>query len=67
MDETKRLTHNKGTLEVLHFDHSRAEYTNVPAYLVFDEKYRKSGLHGAMSAMRQSTRSTTGATITAQR
>lgn len=43
MDETKRLTHNKGTLEVLNFDHGRAEYTNVPAYLVFDETYRKSG------------------------
>jgi succinate dehydrogenase/fumarate reductase flavoprotein subunit len=43
MDETKRLTHNKGTLEVLHFDHGRAEYPNVPAYLVFDETYRKSG------------------------
>jgi succinate dehydrogenase/fumarate reductase flavoprotein subunit len=43
MNEATRLTHNKGTLEVLHFDHSRAEYTNVPAYLVFDETYRKSG------------------------
>lgn len=43
MNETKRLTHNKGTLEVLHFDHDRAEYPNVPAYLVFDETYRKSG------------------------
>jgi succinate dehydrogenase/fumarate reductase flavoprotein subunit len=43
MKETKRLTHNKGTLEILYFDHERAEYPNVPAYLVFDETYRRSG------------------------
>jgi succinate dehydrogenase/fumarate reductase flavoprotein subunit len=43
MKETKKLTHNKGTLEILYFDHERAEYPNVPAYLVFDETYRKSG------------------------
>ena len=43
MNEAKRLTHNKGTLEILHFDHDRAEYTNVPAYMIFDETYRKGG------------------------
>ena len=43
MNETKRLTHNKGPLEILHFDHNRAEYSNVPAYMVFDEAYRKRG------------------------
>jgi succinate dehydrogenase/fumarate reductase flavoprotein subunit len=41
--ETKSIYHYKGPLEVLTFDHDRAEYPNVPAYLVFDETYRKSG------------------------
>jgi hypothetical protein len=43
MKETKMVAHNKGTLEILYFDHEGAEYPNVPAYLVFDEVYRKSG------------------------
>jgi succinate dehydrogenase/fumarate reductase flavoprotein subunit len=37
MKETQRMFHTKETLNVLHFDHDRTEYTNVPAYLVFDE------------------------------
>lgn len=43
MKETKNIFHFKGPLEVLYFDHDRAEYPNVSAYLVFDEVYRKSG------------------------
>jgi len=43
MKETKNIFHFKGPLEVLYFDHEHAEYPNVPAYLVFDEVYRKSG------------------------
>jgi succinate dehydrogenase/fumarate reductase flavoprotein subunit len=38
MKETKRMFHTKETLDVLYFDHERAEYPNVPAYLVFDDK-----------------------------
>lgn len=43
MRETKSIYHYKGPLDVLYFDHERAEYPNVPAYLVFDEVHRKSG------------------------
>jgi len=43
MKETKSIYHYKGPLEGLYFDHDHAEYPNIPAYLVFDEVYRKSG------------------------
>ena len=43
MEETKSIYHYKGPLQVLYFDHKRAEYPNIPAYLVFDEAYRKIG------------------------
>ncbi len=43
MKETKSYMHFKGPLDVLYFDHERAEYPHVPAYLIFDEVYRKSG------------------------
>ncbi|MGA2160414.1 MAG: FAD-binding protein [Dehalococcoidia bacterium] len=43
MKETKNLTHTKAPLDVLYFDHDRAEYPNLPAYLVFDEAYRAGG------------------------
>jgi succinate dehydrogenase/fumarate reductase flavoprotein subunit len=37
MRETKRMFHTKETLDILRFDHERAEYSNVPAYLVMDD------------------------------
>ncbi len=43
MKETKSIFHFKGPLDILYFDHERAEYPHVPSYLVFDEVYRKSG------------------------
>jgi succinate dehydrogenase/fumarate reductase flavoprotein subunit len=43
MPENKNLIHRKEPLEVLSFDHERAEYGNLPAYMVFDETYRRKG------------------------
>ena len=38
MRETKNMFHTKDTLDILYFDHERAEYSNIPAYLILDEK-----------------------------
>jgi succinate dehydrogenase/fumarate reductase flavoprotein subunit len=35
--ETRKVAHTKETLDILHFDHDRAEYPNIPAYLVMDD------------------------------
>jgi succinate dehydrogenase/fumarate reductase flavoprotein subunit len=43
MPENTSLIHRKAPLEVLFFDHERAEYRNLPAYMVFDEAYRRRG------------------------
>jgi hypothetical protein len=43
MREDTNLMHRKAPLEVLSFDHERAEYRNLPAYMVFDETYRRKG------------------------
>jgi len=43
MPENTSLIHRKAPLEVLFFDHERAEYRNLPAYMVFDETYRRRG------------------------
>jgi succinate dehydrogenase/fumarate reductase flavoprotein subunit len=43
MDETLHLSHYKGPLASVFFDHENAEYPNVPFYLVFDETFRKQG------------------------
>jgi succinate dehydrogenase/fumarate reductase flavoprotein subunit len=43
MKETKRYYHFKGPLDVLYLDHDRAEYPHIPAYLIFDERYRTGG------------------------
>jgi succinate dehydrogenase/fumarate reductase flavoprotein subunit len=43
MQENKNLIHRKDPLEVLSFDHERAAYRNLPAYMVFDEAYRRKG------------------------
>jgi len=41
MNESVLLSHRKDLFEVQYFDHDRAEYPNVPFYLVFDETFRK--------------------------
>ncbi len=43
MVENTSLIHRKAPLEILFFDHERAEYRNLPAYMVFDEAYRRKG------------------------
>lgn len=43
MPENTPLMHRKAPLEILFFDHERAEYRNLPAYMVFDETYRSRG------------------------
>jgi succinate dehydrogenase/fumarate reductase flavoprotein subunit len=43
MPENTSLIHRKAPLEILFFDHERAEYRNLPAYMVFDEAYRRRG------------------------
>jgi succinate dehydrogenase/fumarate reductase flavoprotein subunit len=43
MAETTNLVHRKAPLEILFFDHERAEYPNLPAYMIFDEAYRRQG------------------------
>ena len=43
MNESMVLDHRKDLFEVQHFDHDRAEYTNLPFYMVFDETFRKRG------------------------
>ncbi len=43
MPENTSLIHRKAPLEILFFDHERAEYRNLPAYMVFDEVYRRRG------------------------
>ncbi|MFC1886214.1 FAD-binding protein [Thermodesulfobacteriota bacterium] len=43
MAENTSLVHRKAPLEILFFDHERAEYRNLPAYMIFDEFYRQKG------------------------
>lgn len=43
MAESTNLVHRKAPLEILFFDHERAEYRNLPAYMIFDEAYRREG------------------------
>ncbi len=43
MPENINLIHRKGPLEILFFDHNGAEYRNLPAYMIFDEAYRRKG------------------------
>jgi succinate dehydrogenase/fumarate reductase flavoprotein subunit len=43
MLENISLIHRKAPLEILFFDHERAEYRNLPAYMIFDEAYRRKG------------------------
>lgn len=43
MAEDTKISHRKAELELLSFDHSLAEHRNLPAFLVFDEKFRRRG------------------------
>jgi succinate dehydrogenase/fumarate reductase flavoprotein subunit len=43
MPENTSLIHRKAPLEILFFDHERAAYRNLPAYMVFDHAYRLKG------------------------
>ncbi len=43
MAENTNLVHRKAPLEILSFDHERAEYRNLPAFMIFDEAYRRRG------------------------
>ena len=43
MNENKRLMYRKDPFEALTFHHERAEYPNLPAYMIFDEAYRQKG------------------------
>jgi succinate dehydrogenase/fumarate reductase flavoprotein subunit len=45
MDEGKMLIHHKGTLELTHFEDTRAveEYSNLPFYYVFDDTWKSAG------------------------
>lgn len=39
MAEDTSLSHCKSPLDILHYNHARAEYQNLPAFLIFDEQY----------------------------
>jgi len=43
MAETTTLLHRKAPLEILTFDHDDGEYKNLPAFMIFDEAYRRKG------------------------
>jgi succinate dehydrogenase/fumarate reductase flavoprotein subunit len=43
MAENTSLVHRKAPLEILAFDHEQAEYRNLPAFMIFDEAYRRRG------------------------
>ena len=41
MNESILLSHRKELFEVQYFDHKRAEYPNIPFFMVFDEIFRE--------------------------
>ncbi len=41
MDESMLLSHRKDLFQVQAFDQAKAEYPNIPLYMIFDESYRK--------------------------
>ncbi|MEM2703952.1 MAG: FAD-binding protein [Candidatus Bathyarchaeia archaeon] len=43
MNECKSLVHRKEPLEITYFNHERAEYPNIPFFLIFDESFRLKG------------------------
>jgi len=40
-NENKGLSHYKGPVETTFFDHGKAEYANIPFFMIFDETFRK--------------------------
>ncbi len=40
MNEAQVLSHRKDPFTVQYFDHDRAEFPNIPFYMIFDESYR---------------------------
>jgi len=43
MDERKSMVHQRSPQEIVSFDGVRGEYSNLPAYMIFDEAYRAKG------------------------
>jgi succinate dehydrogenase/fumarate reductase flavoprotein subunit len=43
MAEDASLSHCKAPLDILQYDHSNAEYRNLPAFLIFDQAYCSRG------------------------
>ena len=43
MAEDSQQSHYKSPLDVLRFDHQNAEYKNLPAYMIFDQKHFSKG------------------------
>jgi len=43
VEESRRFGHYKGDIEACKFDHQKAEFPNMPPYLIFDEPFRKKG------------------------
>ncbi len=43
INESMYFPHRKESLAFTHFDHERAEYSNIPFYAIFDEKFRRGG------------------------
>ncbi|MBI4284201.1 MAG: FAD-binding protein [Chloroflexi bacterium] len=43
MNESVVLSHRKDLFQVQYWDHDRAEYPNIPFYMVFDETFKKKG------------------------
>ncbi len=43
IQESRRMGHYKGDIEVCRFDHNKAEYSNIPFFMIFDENLRKKG------------------------
>jgi len=41
MDEAMLLSHRKDLFQVQAFDQAKAEFPNIPLYMIFDESYRK--------------------------
>jgi hypothetical protein len=41
MDESVLLSHRKDLFQVQAFDQSKAEFPNIPLYMIFDDAYRK--------------------------
>jgi succinate dehydrogenase/fumarate reductase flavoprotein subunit len=41
IQESRRLGHYKGDIEACNFDHYKAEYPNIPLFMIFDETVRK--------------------------